>query len=422
MKFETQCLHAGYSPKNGEPRVFPIVQSTTFTYDSSESIAKLFKLEEAGSFYTRLENPTNSAVENKIAALEGGVGALCTSSGQAATFYALMNILSAGDHFISASTIYGGTYNLFAHTMQKMGISVTFVDQYASLEVLKSAVRPNTKVIFGETIANPALRVLDIEKFAELAKFANAPLIIDNTFATPYFCRPFEHGANIVVHSTSKYMDGHAVALGGAIVDGGNFDWSGEKFADFNQPDNTYNNIVYTQAFGNLAYIIKARVQLMRDLGSTPAPQNSFLLNLGLETLAVRMKEHARNGQLAAEFLAEHPIVETVNYPGLPTSPDYALKQKYLPNGLCGVLSFVIKGGKPAAEQWLNGLKLISREVHVADIRTCALHPASSTHSQMNEAELAAAKIPAGMIRLSCGIENIDDLIGDITQAFAHIK
>ncbi len=418
MKLETACLHAGYHPKNGEPRVQPIVQSTTFTYDSAESIGKLFDLQEAGYFYTRLANPTTTAAEEKLTALEGGVGALCTSSGQSATFYALLNILEAGDHFISPADIYGGTYNLFAHTFRKMGIEVTFVDQTAPLEELKKAIRPNTKAVFGETIANPALRVLDIEKFAALAQAAESPLLIDNTFATPYFCRPFEFGANIVIHSTSKYLDGHAVALGGAIVDGGNFDWNKAKFHQFNQPDITYHGLVYTETFGKAAYIVKARVQLMRDLGATPAPQNSFLLNLGMETLALRMKQHYANAFAVAEYLERHPAVKSVKYPALPSSPDYALQQKYLPKGLCGVLSFELKGDRQAAMKWLNALQLISREVHVADIRTCALHPATSTHRQLSAEELKTAGISEGFIRISVGIENIEDILADLERAF----
>ncbi|ABN73801.1 MULTISPECIES: O-acetylhomoserine aminocarboxypropyltransferase/cysteine synthase family protein [Actinobacillus] len=418
MNFETLCLHAGYTPKNGEPRALPIVQSTTFTYDSAESIGKLFDLEEAGFFYTRLANPTTNAVEEKIAALEGGVAAMCTASGQSAVFYALMNLLESGDHFISASSIYGGSYNLFAHTFRKMGIEVTFVDQFAPIEELKKAIRPNTKAVFGETIANPALRVLDIEKFAALAQAAECPLVVDNTFATPYFCRPFEFGANIVVHSSSKYLDGHAVALGGVIIDGGNFDWNNPKFKAFHQPDETYHGLVYTETFGKAAYMVKARVQLMRDLGATPAPQNSFLLNLGLETLSLRMKQHFANAKAVAEFLEAHPQVKSVYYPALASSPDFALQQKYTPNGLCGVLSFELKGNKETAMKWLNALKLVSREVHVADIRTCALHPATSTHRQLSTEDLKAANISETLIRLSVGIETLEDILADLTQAF----
>ncbi|UZD15334.1 O-acetylhomoserine aminocarboxypropyltransferase/cysteine synthase [Gallibacterium anatis] len=421
MQFETQCLHAGYQPKSGEPRVQPIVQSTTFTYDSAEDIGDLFDLKKAGFFYTRLANPTTNAAEEKLTALEGGVGALCTSSGQAATFYALLNILEAGDHFISSTSIYGGTYNLFAHTFKKMGISVTFVDQTQPLSELEKAIQPNTKAIFGETIANPELRILDIEKFAQLAQKAQVPLIIDNTFATPYFCRPFEFGANIVVHSTTKYLDGHAVAMGGVIIDGGNFNWNNGKFPAFTQPDDSYHDLIYTETFGAAAYIVKARVQLMRDLGATPAPQNSFLLNLGMETLPLRMQAHYNNALQVAQYLEKQPLVNSVNYPALASSPDYALKQKYVPNGLCGVISFELKGGREAAAKWLNALKLVSREVHVADIRTCALHPATSTHRQLSEEELEKINISAGLIRISVGIENIQDILTDIEQAFNAI-
>ena len=421
MQFETQCLYAGYQPKSGEPRVQPIVQSTTFTYDSAEDIGDLFDLKKAGFFYTRLANPTTNAAEEKLTALEGGVGALCTSSGQAATFYALLNILEAGDHFISSTSIYGGTYNLFAHTFKKMGISVTFVDQTQPLSELEKAIQPNTKAIFGETIANPELRILDIEKFAQLAQKAQVPLIIDNTFATPYFCRPFEFGANIVVHSTTKYLDGHAVAMGGVIIDGGNFNWNNGKFPAFTQPDDSYHGLIYTETFGAAAYIIKARVQLMRDLGATPAPQNSFLLNLGMETLPLRMQAHYNNALQVAQYLEKQPLVNSVNYPALASSPDYALKQKYVPNGLCGVISFELKGGREAAAKWLNALKLVSREVHVADIRTCALHPATSTHRQLSEEELEKINISAGLIRISVGIENIQDILADIEQAFNAI-
>ncbi|OOF44917.1 O-acetylhomoserine aminocarboxypropyltransferase/cysteine synthase family protein [Rodentibacter trehalosifermentans] len=422
MQFETQCLHAGYSPKSGEPRVQPIVQSTTFTYDSAEDIGDLFDLKKVGYFYSRLANPTTNAAEEKLTALEGGVGALCTSSGQAATFYALMNILEAGDHFISSTSIYGGTYNLFAHTFRKMGISVTFVDQNQPLEELEKAIQPNTKAVFGETIANPELRILDFDKFAKLAQKAQVPFLVDNTFATPYFCRPFEFGANIVIHSTTKYLDGHAVALGGVVIDGGNFDWNNGKFPAFTQPDASYHGLIYTETFGQAAYIVKARVQLMRDLGATPAPQNSFLLNLGLETLPLRMQAHYNNALTVAKFLENQPLVNSVNYPALESSPDYTLKQKYVPNGLCGVISFELKGGRESAAQWLNALKLISREVHVADIRTCALHPATSTHRQMTEEELAKINISAGLIRISVGIENIQDILADIEQAFTAIE
>ncbi|MGM0124980.1 O-acetylhomoserine (thiol)-lyase [Enterococcus sp. AZ194] len=422
MEFETKCLHAGYQPKNGEPRVLPIVQSTTYTYDSTEEIGKLFDLEKAGYFYTRIGNPTTDAAEQKIAALEGGVGALCTSSGQAATFFALLNILEAGDHFISSNLIYGGTYNLFAHTFKKMGIEVTFVDQTATLEELKKAIQPNTKAVFAETIANPAMAVLDIEKFADLAHDSNVPFFIDNTFATPYFCRPIEFGADIVIHSTTKYLDGHAVQTGGVIVDSGNFDWTNGKFPQLSTPDVTYHGLVYTETFGKAAYITKARVQLMRDLGATPSPQNSFLLNLGMETLAVRMDRHYQNALEVAEYLATQPRVSSISYPGLKTDSEYELAQKYVPNGLCGVISFTIEGGKEVAAAWLDKLSLVSLEVHVADIRTCALHPATSTHRQLSEEELKAVGISAGLVRLSCGIENSQDILADLAQAFALLE
>lgn len=422
MEFETKCLHAGYTPKNGEPRVLPIAQTTTYTYDSAEEIGKLFDLEASGYFYTRLANPTTDAVEQKLAALEGGAGALCTSSGQAATFFALMNILESGDHFISSSFVYGGTFNLFAHTIKKMGIEVTFVDQDAPLEELKKAIKPNTKAVFGETIANPALAVLDIEKFAELAHSFDVPLIIDNTFATPYFCRPFEFGADIVIHSTTKYLDGHAVQTGGVIIDSGKFNWNNGKFPQLSEPDVTYHGIVYTEVFGPAAYIIKARVQLMRDLGSTPSPHNSFLLNLGTETLPVRMDRHFENAMVVAEFLEKQAAVSKVHYPGLKNDRYYDLAQKYVPNGLCGVISFEIGEGREAAAKWLNALEMVSLEVHVADIRTCALHPGTSTHRQLSDEELAAAGISPGLIRISCGIENVKDILADLQQAFDALE
>ncbi|WP_303754375.1 O-acetylhomoserine aminocarboxypropyltransferase/cysteine synthase family protein [Enterococcus sp. S86.2] len=422
MKFETKCLHAGYTPQNGEPRVMPIVQSTTYTYDSTESIGKLFDLEEAGYFYTRLANPTTNAVEEKIANLEGGVGALCTSSGQAATFLALLNILTAGDHFISAAAIYGGTFNLFAHTLKKMGIEVTFVDQNASLAELQKAIKTNTKAVFAETIANPAMKVLDIEKFATLAHQNEVPFLIDNTFATPYFCRPIEFGADVVIHSTTKYLDGHAVQTGGVIVDSGKFNWANGKFPQLATPDETYQGIIYTETFGVAAYITKARVQLMRDLGATPSPQNSFLLNLGIETLPVRMDRHFENAMKVAEFLASEKSVTQITYPGLKTDTNYQLMQKYLPNGLCGVISFEIGKDRKRAAQWLDALKLVSLEVHVADIRTCALHPASATHRQLTSQELQQAGISPGLIRLSCGLENAEDIIKDLKQAFRQLE
>ncbi|MEO1768108.1 O-acetylhomoserine aminocarboxypropyltransferase/cysteine synthase family protein [Candidatus Enterococcus ferrettii] len=422
MEFETKCLHAGYTPGNGEPRVLPITQSTTYTYDSTEEIGKLFDLKESGYFYTRLANPTTGAVEEKLAALENGVGALCTASGQAATFYAILNILEAGDHFISSSYIYGGTYNLFAHTLRKMGIEVTFVDQNASLEELKQAAKSNTKAVFAETIANPALCVLDIEKFAQLAQALDVPFLIDNTFATPYYCRPIEFGADIVIHSTTKYLDGHAVQTGGVIIDGGKFNWNNGKFPQLSEPDDTYHGIVYTETFGAAAYITKARVQLMRDLGATPSPQNSFLLNLGIETLAVRMERHYQNAMAVAEFLTKQPAVKKIKYPGLKQDENYDLAQKYVPNGLCGVISFEIGAGKEEAAKWLDALQLVSLEVHVADIRTCALHPATSTHRQLTDEELTQAGISPGLVRLSCGIENVSDILADLQQAFEQLE
>lgn len=422
MEFETKCLHVGYEPKNGEPRVVPIVQSTTYKYDSTETIGQLFDLEAPGFFYTRLANPTTNAVEEKIAALEGGVGALCTASGQAATFFAILNILEAGDHLISTTSIYGGTYNLLAHTFRKMGIEVTFVDQWASLEELEKAIQPNTKAVFAEVIANPAMHVLDIEKFVSLAHNHEVPLIVDNTFATPYYCRPIEYGADIVVHSTTKYLDGHATQVGGVIVDSGKFDWTNGKFPQLSEPDETYHGIVYTETFGQAAYITKARVQLMRDLGATPSPQNSFLLNLGIETLALRMERHYENAVKVAEFLQERPEVKEVRYPALKTDRSYEYAQKYVPKGMCGVISVDIAGGKEKAAQFLDALQLVSLEVHVADIRTCALHPATSTHRQMSDQELLDAGISPGLIRISCGIENVSDILADLQQAFNQLE
>ncbi|MCW2278193.1 O-acetylhomoserine aminocarboxypropyltransferase/cysteine synthase family protein [Heliophilum fasciatum] len=422
MKIETKCLHEGYKPGNGEPRQLPIYQSTTYTYDSTEHIGQLFDLTASGYFYTRLANPTVGAVEEKIAALEGGVGALCTSSGQAASFFAILNIMKSGDHFISAATIYGGTVNLFAVTLKKMGIECTFVDADASEEEIQKAFRPNTKAVFGETVANPALTVLDIEKFAAIAHKNGVPLIIDNTFATPVLCRPIEHGADIVIHSTTKYMDGQAVQVGGVIVDSGKFDWTNGKFPEFTEPDASYHGLVYTQAFGPAAFIVKARVQLMRDLGSSPAPQSAFLLNLGLETLAVRMEKHCRNAERIAFFLNQCEEVESVNYPWLEGSKHKELQQKYLPLGCSGVLSFVVKGGREKAVKFMDSLKLASNVVHVADIRTCVLHPASATHRQLSDEQLAAAGISPGMVRLSVGLENVDDIIEDLAQALAAAK
>ena len=420
MNQDTICLHGGYTPKNGEPRQIPIVQSTTFKYDTSEDMGKLFDLEASGYFYTRLQNPTNDAVAAKIAALEGGAAAMLTSSGQAASFYAIFNICSCGDHVVSSATIYGGTYNLFAVTMKRMGIEFTFVEPDCSDEELEAAFRPNTKAVFGETIANPALTVLDIERFAKAAHAHGVPLIIDNTFATHILCRPFEWGADIVTHSTTKYMDGHAAAVGGCIVDSGKFDWNAhaDKFPGLTTPDESYHGITYTERFGlEGAYITKATAQLMRDFGSIQSPQHAFLLNLGLESLHLRMIRHSENGQAVAEFLDKHPKVAWVNYCGLPGNKYHDLAQKYLPKGCCGVVSFGIQGGRAAAETFMKNLKLASIATHVADAKTCILHPASSTHRQMNEEELKAAGVPSDLIRLSVGIEDIQDILADIEQA-----
>ena len=419
MKIETKCLHSGYEPKNGEARTLPIYQSTTFKYDSTEQVAKLFDLSEAGYFYSRIGNPTVDAVEKKIADLEGGVGALCTTSGQAASFLALMNLCQAGDHFVASAAIYGGTVNLFAITFKKFGVDVTFVDPDASQEEIEAAIQDNTKAVFGETIANPALNVLDIEKFAKAAHNKGVPLIIDNTFATPVLCRPIEWGADIVIHSTTKYMDGHALQVGGVIVDSGNFNWDNGKFPGLTTPDESYHGIVYTETFGNAAYITKARVQLMRDLGCYPAAHSAFLLNLGLETLHVRMQRYCENAQKVAEFLSELPEVEFVKYAGLKTDKYYNLAQKYLPNGCCGVISLSMKGGRERVAKFIDALKMISLEVHVADIRTCVLHPATSTHRQLTDEQLVNCGITPGLIRLSVGLENVDDIIADIKQAIS---
>ncbi len=421
MRIETQCLHEGYTPKNTEPRVVPIVQSTTYVYDSTDDVAAVFDDPTKSLIYSRFENPTVMAVEDKIAALEGGIGAMCTSSGQAASLCSLLNICQAGDSFISASTIYGGTVNLFAVTLKKLGIECIFVDADASEEELRNAIKPNTKAIFGETLANPALAVLDIEKFAKVAHENNIPLIIDNTFPTPVLCRPIEHGADIVIHSTSKYMDGHAVQVGGVIVDSGNFDWTNGKFPEFTEPDESYHGIVYTETYGKAAYIIKARMQLMRDFGCYPSAQSAFYLNLGLETLALRMKQYCENAKIISEFLEANDKVESVNYPGLKSNKYYDLAQKYLPDGCSGVISFVIKGGRDTAIKFMDSLKLASNEVHVADIRTCVLHPASATHRQLTDEQLVACGIDAGMIRFSVGLENVEDILDDLKQAFAAI-
>lgn len=415
----TKCVQSGWSPSQGEPRVLPIYQSTTFKYDTTEQMGDLFDLKANGYFYTRLQNPTNDAVAARIADLEGGVAAMLTSSGQAANFFATFNICEAGDHIVSATSIYGGTYNLFGVTMKKMCIEVTFVDQDAPLDELKKAIQPNTKCVFGETIANPALSVLDIEKFATLAHDAGVPLIVDNTFATPINCRPFEWGADIVTHSTTKYMDGHATAVGGAIVDSGNFDWDAyaEKFPGLTTPDESYHGVTYTESFGKGAYITKATVQLMRDLGSIQSPQNAFYVNLGLESLPLRMERHCSNALAIAQWLNERDDIEFVNYPSLAGDKYYDLAEKYLPNGSSGVISFGIKGGREAASKFMNALKLAAIVTHVADARTCVLHPASHTHRQLNDEQLAAAGITPGMIRFSVGIEDVRDIIGDLDQA-----
>lgn len=423
MEKETECIHAGYNPKNGEPRMIPIIQSTTFKYDTSEDMGKLFDLEANGYFYTRLQNPTNDYVANKICALEGGSAAMLTSSGQAANFYAIFNIASSGDHVVASNSIYGGTYNLFNVTMRKMGIEFTFVDPDCSIEELNAAFKENTKAVFGETIANPALTVLDIEKFALAAHEHGVPLIIDNTFATPIHCRPFEWGCDIVTHSTTKYMDGHDATVGGCIVDSGHFNWLDypDKFPGLTAPDESYHGIVYAQKFGKAAYITKATSQLMRDLGSIPAPMNAYLLNLGLESLALRMERHASNALAAAKFLEKHKKVNWINYPGLPSSRYYALANKYMPEGTCGVVVFGVKGGREGAEEFMKHLKLAMIATHVADARTCVLHPASSTHRQLTDKELEAGGVSGDLIRLSVGIENINDIIYDLKQALENL-
>ena len=420
----TNCVQAGYRPGDGEPRQLPIVQSTTFKYDTSEHMGQLFDLEAEGYFYTRLQNPTNDAVAAKIAALEGGTAGMLTSSGQAANFFAVFNIAEAGSHVVASSAIYGGTFNLLAVTMAKMGIETTFVSPDCTREELDAAFRPNTKCVVGETIANPALAVLDIEKFAAAAHDHGVPLIVDNTFPTPVNCRPIEWGADIVTHSTTKYMDGHGVGVGGAIVDSGNFDWMAhaEKFPGLTTPDESYHGIVYAEKFGQGgAFITKATSQLMRDFGSIQSPQNAFYLNLGLESLHVRMPRHCTNGQAMAEFLSDHPKIESVSYPNLAGDKYYELAQKYLPNGGCGVVSFCVAGGRAAAEKFMAGLKVAAIETHVADARTCCLHPASSTHRQMSDAELVAAGVMPNMVRLSCGLEDTADLIADVEQALARL-
>ncbi|MBQ3404142.1 MAG: O-acetylhomoserine aminocarboxypropyltransferase/cysteine synthase [Oscillospiraceae bacterium] len=424
-EIETKCVQGGYTPGNGEPRQIPIIQSTTFKYNTSEDMGKLFDLEASGYFYTRLQNPTNDYVAAKLAELEGGTAAMLTSSGQAANFFSLFNICSCGQHIVSSSTIYGGTFNLISVTMAKMGIECTFVSPDCSDEELEAAFRPNTRAVFGETIANPALTVFDIERFAQAAHRHGVPLIVDNTFATPVNCRPIEWGADIVTHSTTKYMDGHGAAVGGAIIDSGKFDWMAhaDKFPGLCTPDDSYHGITYAEKFGlGGAFITKCTAQLMRDFGSIQAPQNAFLLNLGLESLHVRMARHCENGQAVAEFLEKHPKVANVRYCGLPGDPYYKLAQKYLPNGSCGVVSFELKGGREAASTFMAALRLAAIETHVADARTCCLNPATSTHRQMTDEQLEAAGIPAGLVRMSCGLENAKDLIADISQALDQIK
>lgn len=420
-RIETKCIQEGYKPGNGEPRVLPVAQSTTYKYDSGEDVGKLFDLEKEGFFYTRLANPTTDAVERKIAELEGGAGALCTSAGQAASFLAVFNIAEAGSHVISSNSIYGGTTNLFVVTMKKMGIDVTLISPDSSEEEIQAAFRENTKCVFGETLANPALSVFDIEKFAKVAHRNGVPLIVDNTFATPCLCRPIEHGADIVVHSTSKYLDGHAVSLGGVIVDGGTFDWDNGKFPGLSTPDESYHGLVYTKAFGKAAYITKARVQLMRDLGTTPAPMNAFLLNLGIETLHLRMERHSQNALAVAEWLEKNDKIAWVNYPGLESNKYNGLAKKYLPKGASGVISFGVKGGRDAAMKLMDNLRLAAIVVHVADLRTGVLHPASTTHRQLTDEQLVECGVLPEQIRMSIGIENVQDIIDDLEQAVEKI-
>ncbi|MBR1403550.1 MAG: O-acetylhomoserine aminocarboxypropyltransferase/cysteine synthase [Treponema sp.] len=424
MENATKCIHAGYSPKNGESRMIPIIQSTTFKYDTSEDMGKLFDLEASGYFYTRLQNPTNDMVAGKICALEGGSAAMLTSSGQAANFFAVFNIAQNGDHIVASSSIYGGTFNLFNVTMRKMGVDFTFISPDSTDEEIQAAFKPNTKAVFGETIANPALTVFDIERWARIAHKNGVPLIVDNTFATPINCRPFEWGADIVTHSTTKYMDGHDATVGGCIVDSGKFDWMAhsEKFPGLCTPDESYHGITYATKFGKEgAFITKCTAQLMRDFGSVPSPMNSYMLNLGLESLPVRMKQHCANGQAVAEFLAKHPNVKSVNYPGLKGNKYYDLAQKYMPNGTCGVVSFCIKGGRKAAETFMKHLRLAMIATHVADARTCVLHPASATHRQLTDEELVACGVAPDMVRFSCGIEATEDIIADLKQALDSI-
>lgn len=423
MKDSSKCLHAGYTPKNAGPRVMPIVQSTTFRFDSTKAIADLFDLKTSDYFYTRLGNPTCGHVEEKIAALEGGVGAMLTSSGQAATLTAVLTIAKAGDHILCSSTVYGGTFNLMAVTFKRMGIDVTFFEQSESDEEIEAKIQENTKAVFGETIANPALTIFDIERFAKLAHKHHLPLIVDNTFATPCLCKPFEFGADIVVHSTTKYLDGHAVQVGGCVVDSGNFDWAGSgRFPEFTTPDDSYHGLVYTKAFGKAAFIVKARVQIMRDLGCCQTAQGAFYLNLGIETLPLRIVKHSQNALAVAKHLESHPKIEKVIYPGLESNPDYKLGQKYLNDGLCsGVLSLVIKGGREAGAKFIDSVVMSSPEVHVADIRTCLLHPATSTHRQLSDAQLIECGITPGLVRLSVGLEDLEDIIADLDAALAKV-
>lgn len=421
MKQETMCLHSGYIPENSDPLALPIYQSTTYKYASTDHVGQLFDLTADGHMYSRISNPTLDCVEKKIADLEGGVGALLTSSGQAATLIAVLNIVSAGDHIVSSSTVYGGTINLLGVTLARMGVEITYVDPDAPEEELQKAFRPNTRLMFGETIANPAIIILDIEKFARVAHANNVPLIVDNTFATPILCRPFEYGADIVTHSTSKYMDGHAVQMGGVIVDSGNFNWNNGKYPAFTEPDASYHGIVYTESFGKAAYITKARVQLMRDLGSTMTAMGAFLLNLGLETLPLRIRQHSQNAEIIADYLYHSDKVESVSYPTVPGNPYADLAKKYLHGGNSGVIAFTIKGGREAAVRFMDALKMATIAVHVADVRTLVLHPASATHRQLTDEQLVAAGINPGLIRLSCGLENIDDILEDIQQALAQV-
>lgn len=421
MRDETKCLHSGYTPKNGEPRVMPIVQSTTYVFDSTEAVAEVFDDPSKALIYSRFENPTVMAVEDKIADLEGGIGAMCTSSGQAASLISILNLCNAGDSFVSTSTIYGGTVNLFAVTLKKLGIECIFVDADADEETIQAAFKTNTRCVFGETLANPALAVLDIEKIAKIAHKNNVPFIIDNTFATPVLCKPFEYGADIVIHSTSKYMDGHALQVGGVIVDSGNFDWTNGNFPEFTEPDDSYHGLVYTEKYGKMAYIMKARMQLMRDFGAYPSAHSGFLLNLGLETLAIRMERYCANALKVAKYLQTSDKIDAVIYPGLEDNAYHELAKKYLPKGTSGVIGVSIKGGKDAAIRFMDSLKLASNEVHVADIRTCVLHPASATHRQLTDEQLIAAGINPGLIRLSVGLENVEDIIEDLEQALANV-